>query len=69
MPLRERFAKNLRVLRTQQGISQEALAELAGFHRTYVSQVERGVTNITLDNIEKIADALKVDAAMLLKPL
>ncbi len=66
--LRNRFAYNLRNLRTLQGISQEGLAELAGFHRTYVSQVERGVTNISLDNIEKLAKALKVDPADLLKP-
>lgn len=67
--LRNRFAHNLRNLRTQPGISQEGLAELAGFHRTYVSQVERRVTNISLDNIEKLAKALKVDSADLLKPI
>jgi len=59
--LRNRFAKNLKSLRNSQGISQEYLAELAGFHRTYVSQIERGVGNISLDNIEKMAIALSVD--------
>lgn len=65
--LRKRVALNLRTLRTQQEISQEDLAELAGFHRTYVSQVERGVSNISLDNLEKLAIALNVDAVALLK--
>lgn len=60
--LRERFAKNLRSLRSAKGISQERLGELAGFHRTYVSQVERGIGNISLDNIEKLASALEIDA-------
>ena len=66
--LRTRLAKNLRSLRTAQGVSQEALAELAGFHRTYISQVERGINSITLDNLEKLAHALNVDAVVLLQP-
>ena len=66
--LRQRVAKNFRSLRASEGVSQEHLAELAGFHRTYVSQIERGVGNITLDNIEKLAIALRVDPADLLKP-
>ena len=65
--LRNRFAKNLKSLRNSQGISQEYLAELAGFHRTYVSQIERGVGNISLDNIEKLAIALSVDPIDLFK--
>lgn len=52
-----------------QGISQEGLAEVAGFHRTYVSQAERGVANISLDNMERLAKALKVDVADLLRPV
>lgn len=59
--LRSRFSENVRFFRTALGVSQEDLAVLAGFHRTYVSQVERGVANITLDNIEKLAEALKVE--------
>ena len=66
--LRARLAENLRSLRAEQGVSQEALAELAGFHRTYVSQVERGTNSITLDNLEKLARALNVDAVVLLQP-
>lgn len=57
---RRRFAINLRRVRTDHALSQEKLAELAGLHRTYVSQVERGVVSISLDNIEKLAIALGV---------
>jgi len=60
--LRIRFAANLREQRQKLGLSQEALADLAGLHRTYVSQVERTVTNVSIDNVEKLARALGVEA-------
>jgi transcriptional regulator with XRE-family HTH domain len=63
--LRIRFAANLREQRQLQGLSQEVLAELAGLHRTYVSQVERSVTNVSLDNVDRLAVALGVDAHVL----
>jgi DNA-binding XRE family transcriptional regulator len=56
----ERFGKKLRVVREKTGISQEKLAELAGLHRTYVSSVERGKRNISIENIERLALALGV---------
>jgi CheY-like chemotaxis protein/DNA-binding Xre family transcriptional regulator len=46
-------------------ITQEELAERAGLHRTYVSDVERGRRNISLENIEKLADALKLSISKL----
>lgn len=67
--LRARLAHNLRALRTEQGVSQERLGEAAGFHRTYVSQVERGAANVSIDNLEKIAEALRIDPVELLKHL
>ena len=67
MSLRQRLAHNLRNLRTERGVSQERLGETAGLHRTYVSHVERGVANVSIDNLEKLADALAVDAVELLK--
>lgn len=59
------LATNVQRLRTEMGISQEKLAEMAGFHRTYVSQVERRVTNPTTDNVQKLADTLSVPVARL----
>lgn len=55
----------MRALRLSQGLSQEDLAELAGMHRTYLSSVERGQRNVSLDNIIAIARALKVEPALL----
>jgi transcriptional regulator with XRE-family HTH domain len=63
---RQRLAKNLRTLRARHGLSQEALADLVGLHRTYVGSVERSERNVSLDNIEKLALALKVDISTLL---
>ncbi|WP_338427548.1 helix-turn-helix transcriptional regulator [Faecalibacterium taiwanense] len=63
------FAVNLRFYRTEAGLSQEKLAELAGLHRTYISAIERERRNISIENIENIANALKIDAYRLLKPL
>lgn len=60
------LAANLRRLRAERGISQERLADLAHLHRTYVSSVERCQRNISIDNIEKLANALKADLHELL---
>lgn len=64
---RARAAANIRRLRTTQGMSQEKLAEVAQFHRTYVSQLERCVTNISIDGLEQLAQALGVDIIELLR--
>jgi transcriptional regulator with XRE-family HTH domain len=64
--LRALFAQNLRRARQARSLSQEKLANLAGLHRTYVGSVERGETNISIDNIEKLAAAVGVDAAALI---
>lgn len=66
---RQRIAFNLKRLRTERGLSQERAAELADFHRTYVSQVERCITNISIDGIERLALALDVDVLDLLLPI
>ena len=61
-----RFGLRLREVREQVGISQEKLAELAGLHRTYVSSVERGKRNISIENIERLARALGTRMAQLM---
>ena len=63
---RRAFGERVRELRRVRGLSQEALAEHAGLHRTYVGSVERGERNISLDNIHALADALEVAAPDLL---
>ena len=65
--LRETLADNVRRLRLERGLSQEAFADLVGLHRTYVSGVERSRFNVSLDNIERIAAALEVCADVLLR--
>jgi transcriptional regulator with XRE-family HTH domain len=65
--LRSVFAANLRAERLARGLSQEHLADLAGVHRTFVGAVERAETNISIDNIERLARALVIDAADLLR--
>ncbi len=56
--IRQRVANNIRKIRNGIGISQEELAARCGLHRTYIGSVERGERNITIENLEKIADAL-----------
>jgi len=61
-----RFGDNLRKVRKAKGISQEDLADKAGLHRTYISSVERGERNVTLETIDKLAKALGVPMAKLM---
>jgi transcriptional regulator with XRE-family HTH domain len=60
------FGQKVRELRLDQGISQEALADQAGVHRTFMGSVERGERNISLENIVKIAKALNCRPSKLL---
>lgn len=55
------FGDNLRYYRNQLGISQEAFAEKCGMHRTYISAVECYRRSISLENIQRIADALDIE--------
>ncbi len=61
-----KFGMKLRETRKKKGISQEKLAELAGLHRTYISSVERGERNVTIETIQKCAEALGVSMAKLM---
>lgn len=52
---------NIMRIREERGISQEELGSLAGLHRAYIGQIERGEKNIGLKNLQKIAVALSLD--------
>ncbi|WP_319544739.1 helix-turn-helix transcriptional regulator [Ruegeria conchae] len=65
-PLRDVFAKNVRLARAERGLSQEKLAHEAGLNRTYLSAVERSEQSISLDNVHRIAVALGTSAWKLL---
>lgn len=63
---REILAANMKMLRAEQKLSQEDLALECDLHRTFIAHVERGARNISIDNIEKIANALHVTVGQLL---
>lgn len=65
---RKVLANNLRRIRANLGLTQEALADASGLHRTFVGAVERSERNVSLDNIERLAHALGVETFELLKP-
>jgi len=60
------FGQAVRRLRTARGLSQERLAEEVGIHRTYIGDVERGLRNLGLLNVDRIAHALGTDLAGLM---
>lgn len=62
----DRVGLKIRIGREERGLSQEELGTLAGLHRAYIGQVERGEKNIGLRNLEKIAGALDVETRWLL---
>jgi len=63
--LREKLGRAIRRLRTDAGYSQESFAHACKLHRTYMGAVERGETNISLDNLERIAHTLKLPVSRL----
>lgn len=60
------FGDRIRLLRRQKGLSQEALSEETGFHRTYIGMIERGERNISLTNIAVFAKVFELDVSSLL---
>lgn len=66
MDIKNVFGVNVRKYRQEKGISQEALAKLCGLHRTYIGDIECKKRNVSLENVQKIADALEVESYKLL---
>ncbi|MGE4522538.1 MAG: helix-turn-helix domain-containing protein [Acetobacter sp.] len=67
MKLREAVAFNVKRLRLALGLSQEELADICGYHRTYIGSVERSERNITLSTLESLSNALNVSPSDLLE--
>ncbi|WP_286134599.1 helix-turn-helix transcriptional regulator [Methylobacterium sp. Leaf123] len=65
--LRDILATNLRRIRTERGLSQEAFGDLCGLDRSYVGSVERGQRNISIDNLERMAKALNLEPWQLIR--
>jgi transcriptional regulator with XRE-family HTH domain len=63
---RERLAQNLKKWRVKRGMSQDVLSATAGLSRVHISRLENSVDTVSLDNLEKLAQALKVDIVDLL---
>lgn len=61
MDIKETFSKNLKKYRNELGLSQEKFAEKSKLHRTYISAIESKRRSISLDNIQRIADALEIE--------
>lgn len=67
--LQRTFGRNLRAYRKEQGLSQEAFANMLGVHRTYMGGIERGERNLTLKSVERIANLIEQEPLTLLSPL
>lgn len=65
--IKKKLGSRIKALRLSKGFSQEELANKAGLHRTYMSDVERGERNVSLENIGKIAKALGVSPNKLME--
>ena len=63
--IRTRFGARIRRLRSERGLSQEAFADRCGFARSYMSRIERGKANPSLDAVQDLADALGAEVFML----
>ena len=63
--INEEVGFNIRRIREERGLSQEELGAVAGLHRAYIGQIERGEKNVGLKNLERIANALNVNMRVL----
>ncbi|MYN01553.1 helix-turn-helix domain-containing protein [Pseudoduganella sp. DS3] len=67
--LRKSFGERVRQLRRDAGVSQEDFADKCGFARSYMSRIERGTSNLSLDGIERLAQAFGLSIEDLFKGL
>ena len=67
MDIRKVLGTNLRKYRIEKGFSQEKFAEICELHRTYISDIECFQRNISIENVQKIADALEIESYLLIK--
>ena len=65
MDIKKKFWERIKELRKKKWLSQEELAAKAGLHRTYISDIERWEKNLSLENIEKLANALNEKISIL----
>ena len=69
MDIKVKFSKNLKRLRLASGISQESLAFAADLDRTYITSIEKGLRNVSITVVEKLAAALNVDISEFFKEI
>lgn len=67
MTIQKKFGLNVKYIRESKGWSQDYLSEVSDLHRTYISGIERGVRNPTIEIVEQLADALNVPISELFK--
>lgn len=67
MDIKEKFGNRLKALRKEKGLSQEELAERSGLNRPYISGIEKGKRNVSLEVMEKLAEALGVGMGELIE--
>ena len=65
--IKQKLSARIKDLRIKQGYSQEELAGKCDLHRTYISDIERGERNVSIENVERISNALDIDPSELLK--
>lgn len=68
LPAKALFGLRLRAARVEMALSQEELTDQADLHRKYIGQVERGERNISIDNMEKLAEIVSQDRWRMLQP-
>lgn len=67
MDIKEKFGNRLKALRKEKDLSQEELAERSGLNRPYISGIEKGKRNVSLEVMEKLAEALEVGIGELIE--